>query len=50
MTHSISKFDNKDKPMVIRKEPNTIKYFFPGPNQDNDKRVSADHTTTTERF
>ena len=26
---------------VIDKEPNTINYFFPDPNQDNDKRVSA---------
>ena len=36
------KFDNEDKPMVTDKEPNTINYFHPGPNQDNDKRVSAE--------
>ena len=39
-TDSISKFDKKDKPIVIDKESNTINYFIPGPNQDNDKRVS----------
>ena len=31
-TDSISKFDNKDKPVVTDKEPNTINYFFSGPN------------------
>ena len=31
-TDSISKFDNKDKPMVTDKEPNTINYFLPGLN------------------
>ena len=41
-TDSISKVDKKYKPMVIDKEPNTINYFLPGPNQDNDKRVSAE--------
>ena len=37
--HSI--FDNKDNPTVMDKEPNTINYFLPGPNKDNDKRVIA---------
>ena len=32
-----SKFKNKDMPMVIDKNPNTIGYFLPGPNQDDDK-------------
>ena len=36
-TDSISKFDNKGKPMFIDKEPNTTKYFLPGSNQDNYK-------------
>ena len=36
-TDRISEFENKDKPMVFDKEPNTINYFLPGPNQDNDK-------------
>ena len=43
-TDSISKFDNEEKPMAIHKEPNTINYFLPGPNQDNDKRASAEIT------
>ena len=41
---AISKFKNKDKPMVIDKEPNTISYFISGPNQDNNRRVSAELT------
>ena len=28
--------------MVADKEPNTINYFLPRHNQDNDKRVSAE--------
>ena len=36
-THSISKIDNKDTSIVIDKKLNTINYFLPGPNQDNDK-------------
>ena len=40
-TGNISELENKEKPMIIEKEPNTINYFLPGPNQDNDKRVSA---------
>ena len=39
---TISKFGNKDKPAVSDKEPNTISYFLPGPNQDNDNRVSVE--------
>ena len=35
--------------MVIDKEPNTINYFLPGPNQDNDKRVSAEITEQPQR-
>ena len=41
-TDRISEFENKDKPVVINKEPNTVNYFLPGSNQDNDKRVSAE--------
>ena len=41
---TISKFENKDKPMVIDKEPNTISHFLPGLDQDNDKRVGAEIT------
>ena len=29
---AISKFENKYKPRVIDKEPNTISYFLPGPD------------------
>ena len=43
-TDSISKFNNKDKPIIIDKEPYTIIYFLPGPNQDYDKRMSAEIT------
>ena len=43
-TDSISKFDNKDEPMAIDKEPNTVNYFLQDPNQDNDKRRSAEIT------
>ena len=46
---SISKFDDKDKPVVIDKEPNTINYFIQGPNQDNDTRVSAKITQQLQR-
>ena len=48
-TDNISKLDNKDKPMVINKEPNTIIYFLPGPNQINDKRVGAEITQQLQR-
>ena len=48
-TDSISKFENKGKPTVIDKEPNTINYFIPGPNQDNGKRASAEITQQLQR-
>ena len=48
-TVSISKFDNKDKPMVIDKGPSTINYFLPSPNQVNDKRVSMEVTQQLQR-
>ena len=48
-TDSISNFDNKEKPTVTDKECNTINYFLPGPNQDNDKRVSAEITQQLQR-
>ena len=46
---AISKFKNKDKTMIINKEPNTISYFLPGSNQDNDKRVSAEITQQLQK-
>ena len=46
---SMSKFENKDKPTVIDKEPNTINYLS-GPDQDNDKRVSAEITQLQRDF
>ena len=46
-TDSISKSDNKDKP--IDKEPNTINYFLPGPNQDNKKWGSVEITQQLEQ-
>ena len=36
--------------MVIDKEPNTLHYIPPGPNQDNDKRVSAEITQLWRDF
>ena len=45
----ISQLENKDKPMVIDKEPNTISYFLPSPNQDNDKRVHSAITQQLQR-
>ena len=48
-TGSLSNFENKDKETVIDKESNTINYFLPGPNQDNDKRVSAENTQQLQR-
>ena len=43
-TDSISKVENKGKAMVIVKEPHTINYFLPDPNQYDGKRVSAEIT------
>ena len=48
-TDSISKLDNTDKPMVKNKLSNTILYFLPGPNYDNDKRPSAEITEQLQR-
>ena len=42
--NAISKLENKDKPTVNDKEPNTISYSLPGPDQDNDNRVSVEIT------
>ena len=39
-TDSLSKFDSKDKSAVTDKGTNTNN-FLPGPNQDNNKRVSV---------
>ena len=38
--------------MVIDKdkEPNTINYILPGPDQDHDKRVSAAITEQLQRY
>ena len=46
---SFQKIDNKDKPTVIDKEPNTINYFLLDPNQDNDKKASAEITQQVQR-
>ena len=35
--------------MVLDKEPNTINYFLPGTNQDNDKRACAEITQQLQR-
>ena len=40
-TDSISKFKNEDKPMGTDNDNNSMKYFLPGPNSNNSKRVSA---------
>ena len=48
-TDTISKFENKDKPMAIDKEPNTINCFLPGPDQDNEKRISIEITQQLQR-
>ena len=34
---------------LLIKEPNTMNYFHPGPNQDNDKTVSAEITQQLQR-
>ena len=47
--NAISKFANKYKPRFIDKEPNTISYFLPGPDQDNDKRDSVEITQQIQR-
>ena len=41
-TDNISKFENGDKPMVTENDNNNIKYFLPGPNSNNKKRVSTE--------
>ena len=48
-TDNISKFDNKYKPMVIDKEPNTSNYFLLDPNHDNVKTTSAEITQQLQR-
>ena len=48
-TDIISTFNNKDKQTVTGKEPNTVNYFFPGPNQDNETRGSAEITQQLQR-
>ena len=49
-TDRISKFHNKDAPMVIDNELYTINYFLPGPNEDNNKRASAEITQEIQRY
>ena len=39
--YNVSKFENKDKPMVTDNDNNNMKYFLPGPNSNNDKKVTA---------
>ena len=35
--------------MVFDNEPNKINYFFPGPSQDNNKRVIVEITQQLQR-
>ena len=49
-TDNILKCGNKERPTVFDKEPNMINYFLPGPNQDNDKGVSAEITQQLQRY
>ena len=37
-TDSISKSNNKNKPMVDNQLPNTVEYFLSGPSCDSDKK------------
>ena len=39
-----------DKPMVANNENSKIKYFLPGPKQDNDKKVSTEIRAAAKRF
>ena len=48
-TDSISKYNNKDKSMVNNQLSNTVNYFIPGPNYDNDKKKSAEITEQLQR-
>ena len=42
--HSISKLNNKPKPMVESKSPKTTEYFLSGPSYKSDKKRSAKTT------
>ena len=46
-TDSISKFENKCKPMVT--DNDKINYFLPDTNRHNDKRMSAEITQQPQR-
>ena len=48
-TDNISKSNNKDKPKVTANENGIINYFFPDPNKDNNKKVSAEKTQQLQR-
>ena len=48
-TNRNSKSENKDKPTVTDNENSKINYFLPGPNQNNDKRVSAEITLQLQK-
>ena len=41
-TDSVSKFENKDKPVVT--DNDKMHYFLPGPNRENDKRTKTEIT------
>ena len=43
-TDNVSKVKNEDKPMVTDNDNDNIKYFLPGPNSNNGKRVSVEIT------
>ena len=48
-TDSVSNFDNEDKPTVTDNDSNTIKYFLPGPNSNNDKKMNTDITEQLQK-
>ena len=48
-TDSISKYDNKNKTRITDKEPNTIDYFLPGPNQGNYRAAGTKITQQLQR-
>ena len=48
-TDNVSKFKNENKPMITDNDNNNKKYFFPGPNSNNDKRDTIEITLQLQR-
>ena len=46
---NVSKFENKDKPMVTDNGNINTRYFLPCPNNDNDQKASAELTQWLQR-